>query len=151
MLMSMQGLNSVSNVQQTGFWGQNYFSNKQVGNNVLSEKSANQMNIAELARLINKAEWKAVLPTFKEIYVKFITGELDPRKTGEVSTKVQGRDDSVRIYVGKNKKGEDCVCMDYRKKHTECNIYSTAHIKIPFAKYDATIKEIQKRVIVRPL
>ena len=117
------------------------------------------MNVKEMAAAIKNSEiHNTIVPTREEIKSRFLSGELDPRKfkpgeivtlkiqgteykvkineKGEFITKIQGRDDSIRIYLGKNKKGEDCVCYDFRKKHTECNIYSTLSVKLPYEKYE---------------
>ena len=125
----------------------------------LLPRTSTQMNVKEMAAAIKDSEiHNTVVPTREEIRNSFLKGELDPRKfvpgeivtlkiqgteykvrineKGEFVTKVQGRDDSIRIYLGKNKKGEDCVCYDFRRKHTECNIYSTLHVKRSYAKYD---------------
>ena len=105
---------------------------------------AEQLSASEMAAAIRRAKKDETIPTIKDIFEKFYRGELDPRKNGEFKSKVIGRDDSVRIYVGKNKKGEDCVCVEYRKKHTECNIYSTLHVRLPFERYDKIVEELKK-------
>ena len=125
----------------------------------LLPRTSTQMNVKEMAAAINDSEiHNTVVPTREEIRNSFLKGELDPRKfkpgeivtlkiqgteykvrineKGEFVTKVQGRDDSIRIYLGKNKKGEDCVCYDFRRKHTECNIYSTLSVKRTYEKYE---------------
>ncbi len=81
-----------------------------------------------MANLLRAAEEQAKLPDAKDIIEKFKNGELDPRKLkagdeitlnlqgkdykfkiekdGEFTCKVKGRDDSIRIYQGKNKFGQ---------------------------------------------
>ncbi|MCQ2790276.1 MAG: hypothetical protein MJ229_07885 [bacterium] len=112
---------------------------------------------------------KKVVPTRQDIRENFLNGNLDPRnfksgkivtlkiqgtnykvkinEKGEFITKIQGRDDKVRIYVGKNKKGQDCVCYEVVKKHTECNIYSTFTARYPFEKYELLVYLNHKGIV----
>ena len=117
--------------------------------------------IANSIRAYNK---QANLPDIKSIEAKLDNGELDPRnlkkgdvvtlklengkefkvtieKDGEFSCKVRGRDDSVRIFVGKNHKGVDCICFRHHYKKTESNFYVTMSRNIPIEKYDKMIKK----------
>ena len=157
--VSMLNLFKLSNVQALSTANSKSVSSPMEEKTLLSRTNNTQMNVKEMAAAIKDSEFhNTVVPTRKEIRNCFLRGELDPRKfvpgeivtlkiqgteykvrineNGEFVTKIQGRDDSVRIYLGKNKKGEDCVCYEFRKKHTECNIYSTMTVRWTYEKYE---------------
>ena len=163
--ISMLNLSKLSNIQPLMPLYSKATSKPEEVKTLLPRTNNTQMNIKEMAAVINDVQAKNTLPTFEEIKNKFYRGELDPRKMQkkqyklrglsgneetcyvEFAIKVRGRDNNVRIYVGKNRKGEDCVCLDYLRKHEECNIFSMLHIKIPFEKYDKIIQTLAKQKV----
>ena len=135
-------------------------------NRLLPELNGNDRELKKMANLLRVAEKQAKLPDVEDIIEKFKNGELDPRKLkkgdeitlnlqgkdykfkiekdGEFTCKVQGRDDTVRIYQGKNKWGQDCICLEHHYKKEEANFYVTHSIRRPVEEYDKRIKKIIK-------
>ena len=100
-------------------------------NKLLPANNENDRELKVIANLLRLQQKQSKLPDAKDIIEKFKKGEIDPRnlkkgeeltlnlagkdytfkieKDGEFTCKVKGRDDSVRIYQGKNGYGEDCM------------------------------------------
>lgn len=163
--------NPISKIQLTNLlpitFGQAPIASGQEESKLLAARNGDDIDIKKMAYYIRQAQDKSKLPDAEDIRAKFFNGELDPRKLkkgnkitlnlngkdyqfeiekdGEFACRVKGRDDSIRIYQGKDKYGRDCICLEHHYKKKECNIYVTFHSRIPVEKYDKKTKKTSEK------